>query len=222
MKLSVIIPALNEEANIERCIDSVKKLNPAEILVVDGGSSDRTKEIALSKGVIVIQSEKGRGTQMNRGASHAKGDILLFLHADSVFEDHITKELLDLKDYVAGFFRLRFDDRSLSVRLVEIFANLRSRLLHLPYGDQALFIKKETFQRIGGFRDYPFLEDLDLVLRLRRIGRLKGISKDVIASSRRLKKGYPLSPVLVSLRNVLIAMLFKLGISPDSLLRLYK
>lgn len=222
MKLSVIIPALNEEANIERCIDSVKKLNPAEILVVDGGSSDRTKEIALSKGVMVIQSEKGRGTQMNRGASYAKGDILLFLHADSVFEDHITKELLDLKDYVAGFFRLRFDDRSLSVRLVEIFANLRSRLLHLPYGDQALFIKKETFQRIGGFRDYPFLEDLDLVLRLRRIGRLKGISKDVIVSSRRLKKGYPLSPVLVSLRNVLIAMLFKLGISPDSLLRLYK
>lgn len=222
MKLSVIIPALNEEANIERCIDSVKKLNPAEILVVDGGSSDRTKEIALSKGVMVIQSEKGRGTQMNRGASYAKGDILLFLHADSVFEDHITKELLDLKDYVAGFFRLRFDDRSLSVRLVEIFANLRSRLLHLPYGDQALFIKKETFQRIGGFRDYPFLEDLDLVLRLRRIGRLKGISKDVIASSRRLKKGYLLSPVFVSLRNVLIAMLFKLGISPDSLLRLYK
>lgn len=222
MKLSVIIPALNEEANIERCIDSVKKLNPAEILVVDGGSSDRTKEIALSKGVMVIQSEKGRGTQMNRGASYAKGDILLFLHADSVFEDHITKELLDLKDYVAGFFRLRFDDRSLSVRLVEIFANLRSRLLHLPYGDQALFIKRETFQRIGGFRDYPFLEDLDLVLRLRRIGRLKGISKDVIASSRRLKKGYLLSPVFVSLRNVLIAMLFKLGISPDSLLRLYK
>lgn len=222
MKLSVIIPALNEEANIERCIDSVKKLNPAEILVVDGGSSDRTKEIALSKGVMVIQSEKGRGTQMNRGASYAKGDILLFFHADSVFEDHITKELLDLKDYVAGFFRLRFDDRSLSVRLVEIFANLRSRLLHLPYGDQALFIKRETFQMIGGFRDYPFLEDLDLVLRLRRIGRLKGISKDVIASSRRLKKGYLLSPVFVSLRNVLIAMLFKLGISPDSLLRLYK
>lgn len=222
MELSVIIPALNEEANIERCIDSVKKLNPAEILVVDGGSSDRTKEIALSKGVMVIQSEKGRGTQMNRGASYAKGDILLFLHADSVFKDHVTKKLLDLKDYVAGFFRLRFDDRSISVRLVEIFANLRSRLLHLPYGDQALFIKKETFQKIGGFKDYPFLEDLDLVLRLRRIGRLRYVPEKVIVSSRRLKKGYPFSPILISLRNVLIALLFVLGINPNSLLRLYK
>lgn len=222
MKLSIIIPALNEETNIGRCIDSVKKLNPAEILVVDGGSSDKTREIALSREAMVIQSKKGRGTQMNMGASIAKGDILLFLHADCVFEDPISQRLLDLKDHMAGFFRLRFDDRSLSVRLVEIFANLRSRLLHLPYGDQALFIKKGTFQKIGGFKDYPFLEDLDLVLRLRRIGRLRYVPERVIVSSRRLKKGYPLSPIMVSLRNVLIALLFILGISPDSLLRLYK
>ncbi len=217
----MIIPTLNEEANIGTCIDSVKRLNPFEIIVVDGGSTDQTCEIASRHGAKVIQSSKGRGTQMNRGASLAKGEMLLFLHADSVFDPSISPEVLKLDDYIAGFFTLRFNDKSISIRLVEILANLRAKLFSLPYGDQALFIKKEVFNSIGGFKDYPFLEDLDLVLRLRKLGKLKGLPYKVIVSPRRLKKGYPFSPIIISLRNVLIALLFILGVSPHKLLRLY-
>lgn len=220
--VSVIIPALNEEGYIKRSIESVKKLNPLEVIVVDGGSTDRTREIAEREGAIVIESPRGRGTQMNRGASIARGDVLLFLHADS-----LNLEELDIKNclgnrYAGGFFKLKFNDSSISIRLVEIFANLRSRLFSLPYGDQAIFIKKEVFERIGGFKDYPFLEDLELVRRLRRFGRLKPLPHKVIVSARRLKKGYPLSPVFVSLRNVLIALLFILGVNPYRLMRFYR
>lgn len=222
MEISVIIPTLNEADNISRCIESVKRLNPLEIIVVDGGSTDRTKQIAQRYEAKVIESQKGRGIQMNLGASISKGDVLLFLHADSVFEEDISQDLLNLKDCVAGFFKLRFNDNSISLRLVEIFANLRARWFSLPYGDQALFLRREVFNSIGGFKNYPFLEDLDLVLRLRMAGRLKGLYQKVIVSSRRLKRGYPLSPIVISVRNVLIALLFILGISPYNLLSIYR
>lgn len=220
--ISIIIPTLNEEGYIKASIESAKRLNPLEIIVVDGGSTDKTREIAEREGAIVIESKRGRGIQLNRGASFAKGDILLFLHADSIIQ-----EGLDIKNYLSngyggGFFRLRFDDPSPSTRLVEFFANLRARLFSLPYGDQAIFIKREVFERIGGFKEYPFLEDLDFIKRLKRVCRLRFLPYDVIVSSRRLKKGYPLSPVFVSLRNVLIALLFIAGINPHRLQRLYR
>ena len=232
MKLSVIIPALNEEKNIMACIESAGQLNPLEIIVVDGRSNDRTKEIAQGTGAVVIESPMGRGIQMNAGASFAKGDLLMFLHADSHLslrgkaKTSLVQDLLRITYYdphhVGGFFRLKFDEESISTRLVELFANLRARLFSLPYGDQAIFIRRDVFEAIGGFNDYPFLEDLDMVLRLRKIGRLKRLPFKVVASSRRLKKGYPFSPVVVSLRNALIALLFIAGVSPFSLLRLYK
>lgn len=238
MKVSVIIPALNEEKYIKASIESAKRLMPMDIIVVDGGSTDRTKEIAQENGAIVIQSHKGRGIQMNMGASLAKGDLLLFLHADSVLGSHpnenenpnvVFEEILascflsnDIENYIGGFFKLAFDDKAISTKLVELFANIRARLFSLPYGDQALFIKKEIFNSIGGFKNYMFLEDIDMVLRLRRVGKLKCLSQKVIVSARRLKKGYPLSPIIVSLRNVLIALLFIFGASPHNLLRLYR
>lgn len=220
--LSVIIPALNEEAYIKASIESAKRLNPLEIIVADGGSTDRTREIAERESAIVIESPRGRGIQMNRGASIAKGDILLFLHADSIIADRVDIKDYINNDYAGGFFRLRFDDPSISIRLVESFANLRSMLFSLPYGDQAIFIKKEVFEKIGGFKEYPFLEDMELIGRLRRFGRLKPLPHKVIVSSRRLKKGYFLSPIFVSLRNVLIAFLFILGMSPHKLIRFYR
>lgn len=242
--ISVIIPSFNEERRIRACIESAQRINPLEVIVVDGGSTDRTCEIAQEAGAIVIRSSKGRGIQMNKGASFAKGKILLFLHADTIMPEteiyslchpelgsgsqgmlkqvqHDIMESLTDK-YIGGFFRLKFDDDSLSTRLVEIFANLRARLFSLPYGDQAIFIKRDVFKKIGGFKEYPFLEDIDLVMRARKFGRLKHIPLKVIASSRRIKKGYPFSPIFVSLRNVVIALLFILGVGPSNLAKLYK
>ncbi len=248
--ISVIIPAFNEEKRIRSCIESAKSLNPLEIIVVDGGSTDKTREVAKDAGAIVVQSPKGRGIQMNRGAKIAKGEVLLFLHADTILSEEISslyqheviscfQEVLkrDVKQvqgkvrhdrteiydkYIGGFFRLKFDDDSLSTKLVEFFANLRARLFSLPYGDQAIFVKKDVFEKIGGFKEYPFLEDIDLVLRLRKFGSLKYLPLNVIASSRRLKKDYFLSPIFVSLRNVIIVLLFLLGVKPSKLARLYK
>ncbi|MCX8026519.1 MAG: TIGR04283 family arsenosugar biosynthesis glycosyltransferase [Thermodesulfovibrionales bacterium] len=225
MHISVIIPVFNEQATIVSCIDSVRKLNTSEIIVVDGGSSDKTCELAKSYGAKVIHSQKGRGVQLARGAIEAKGDLLLFVHADARLPEGLTNEDLIkvIKDgYVGGFFNLRFDSNSLSIRLVETFANLRSRLFSLPYGDQAIFVSKRVYEEVGGFKEYPFLEDLDFVIRIKKVGRLKMINKFVTVSSRRLMRWYPLSPIAVSLRNVLIALLFILGFKPEKLVRLYK
>jgi len=242
--ISVIIPSFNEERRIRACIESAQRINPLEVIVVDGGSTDRTCEIAQEAGAIVVRSSKGRGIQMNKGASFAKGKVLLFLHADTIMPEteisslchpelgsgsqgmlkqvqHDIMESLTDK-YIGGFFRLKFDDNSLSTRLVEIFANLRARLFSLPYGDQAIFIKRDVFKKIGGFKEYPFLEDIDLVIRARKSGRLKYIPLHVIASSRRLKKGYFMSPIFVSLKNVVITLLFMFGMSPLRLIRFYR
>ena len=221
--ISVIIPALNEGEHIGDCIESAKKINPLEIIVADGGSSDRTKEIAEDSGAVVIQSRRGRGVQMNAGASIAKGEMVLFLHADTLIPE-IKKSFTSgfLNGCIGGFFKLRFDDNSLSTKLVEMFANVRARLLSLPYGDQAIFIRRDVFEKMGGFREYPFLEDIDMAMRVRKFGRLKYLPFHVVASSRRIKKGYPFSPILISFRNVLIALLFLLGMSPFSLIKLYK
>jgi rSAM/selenodomain-associated transferase 2 len=222
--ISVIIPAFNEETNIKSSIDSAKQLNPLEIIVVDGGSTDRTCELAKNTGAKLIKSAKGRGAQMNAGASLAQGEILLFLHADSRLPliDYENAFGEEMKDYAGGFLKLKFDDTSISTKLVELFANVRSRLFSLPYGDQAIFLKRDVFEKIGGFKEYPFLEDIDMAMRLRKSYRLKYMPYNVTASARRLKKGYPLSPVAVSFKNVFIAILFMLGVSPHKLIHLYR
>jgi len=222
-RISVIIPTFNEEATIKACIESARRLSPFEIVVVDGGSTDRTREIAKETGAIVIRSPKGRGIQMNRGAAIAKGEILLFLHADTLMpKTGISFPSESFNGHIGGFFKLKFDDNSLPTKLVELFANFRARLFSLPYGDQAIFIKKDVFEKVGGFKEYPFLEDIDMAMRIRKFGKLKYIPLGVVASSRRLKKGYLLSPVFVSLRNVAIALLFMLGVGPSNLAKLYK
>jgi rSAM/selenodomain-associated transferase 2 len=222
VRLSVIIPCLNEEKRLLDCIRSAQRLNPFEVIVVDGGSRDRTVELAEREGARVIKTSRGRGIQLQEGASASKGEILLFLHADSVIKEDIDLKAYIRDGFIGGFFKLRFDDPSLSFRLIEFFANMRSRLFKLPYGDQAIFVKKEVFQKIGGFRPYPFLEDIDLVLRLRKMGKLISLDIPVVVSPRRLKRGFPFSPILLSIRNVIIVLLYILGISPFKLIKLYR
>lgn len=221
--LSVIIPTYNEELFIEKCISSVKKVNPLEIILVDGGSNDKTIDIANSLGAKVLLSEKGRGKQLEKGIQSAKGDLVLILHSDTMLSDEISSDDFNLEDdYCGGFFKLKYDSRLLPVKLVEIFANIRSFLHSLPYGDQAIFVKKSIIKKIGGIRDYPFLEDLDLVLRLRKTGRLKGINKNVIVSARKLTRKSFFYPISHSLKNVFIVLLFLIGFSPNKLIKFYK
>lgn len=223
MGISVIIPTFNEEKYIRACIKSAKSIEPLEIIVIDGGSTDKTKEIVEQEGVFFIQSPKGRGIQMNLGASIATGDILLFLHADSIITNKVNiKDYIASTEYIGGFFKLRFNDNSISTRLVEFFANLRAKMFSLPYGDQAIFVKSDIFRKIGGFKEYPFLEDIELVRRLKKTGKLRYIPHEVTVSPRRIQKGYPLSAIMVSMRNVLIVLFFILGVSPSTLLRFYR
>ncbi|MCX7991492.1 MAG: TIGR04283 family arsenosugar biosynthesis glycosyltransferase [Proteobacteria bacterium] len=223
MELSVVIPTYNEASFIEKCIDSLKNIEPQEILVIDGGSLDNTVAIATLKGARVIESERGRGKQIKKGVEEAKGDIILIIHADAYLSNDITKEDFRLYEgFCAGFFRLKYDSNLITIKLVEFFANLRSILHSLPYGDQAIFVKKEALERIGGIKDYPFLEDIDLVLRLREVGRLKAVPKSVLVSSRKLLRGGFLYPIFHSFKNFIIVILFFLGFSPDKLIKFYR
>ncbi len=223
VNISVVIPVYNEEDYIEEVIDSLSNINPFELIVVDGGSIDDTIDIALSKGAKIIITSKGRGRQIREGIKMAKGELIMILHADTCLSPYIKNEdfILD-EQYVAGFFKLKYKGGNLSTKIVELFANIRSRLHLLPYGDQAIFVKKKVLEHIGNVKAYPFLEDVDLVLRLRKAGKIKFIDKPVFVSPRRLLKGGFLYPLFHSFKNFVIVVLFLMGVSPERLIKFYK
>ncbi len=188
--LSVIIPALNEEKDIQECISSARD-NEAEIIVVDGGSKDETWRRAEMAGATVISAHKGRASQQNAGVKRAGGKVLLFLHADTRVPANYVPlifETLLPKGTVAGAFKFKTDGDGVLMRLVELNTNLRARLFQLPYGDQGLFMAKDTFEAAGRFPDTPIAEDLLLVRRLRLIGRIGIATKPAITSARRWHK----------------------------------
>lgn len=187
-RVSVIIPARNEEAYIGETLDHVLPADPWEVIVVDGHSTDRTAEIAEAFGVTVVSSLPGRARQLNAGAAIATGEVLLFLHADTrlppSFHQHIRRVLAQAS-VSAGAFRLRVDAPHRALRVIETLVNWRSRYLQLPYGDQAIFLRAETFRRVGGFANLPIMEDFDLARRLRRLGRIVVAPASIVTSARR-------------------------------------
>ena len=188
-KLSIIIPALNEADTIERTLGRLNGIDQLEVIVADGGSTDTTADLALLTGAKVIQTQPGKAIQMNSGAAAATGDILIFLHADTRLPagfQHQIPAALAQKGTVAGAFRLTIDSPAAGIRFIERMANLRSRLLQLPYGDQALFMKKAVFEAVGGFADLPIMEDFILVRCLRRKGLIVILPAAVTTSPRRL------------------------------------
>jgi len=221
--ISVIIPTLNEEAGIRQCIDSLLSEEcGCEIIIADGGSRDRTSEYAAGyPGVKFVRSPKGRGMQMNTGAAAASGDILLFLHADTVLEKGWSKELpaaLDDNRVAGGAFSFSIRSRSGKYRLVETWVALRCKICSLPYGDQAIFARKSAFDLINGYRNIPLMEDVDFVERLKKLGAMAILNKKAETSERRWsRKGF----IKTTATNQLIMLLYRLGVSPATLARMY-
>lgn len=223
--ISIIIPVLNEAENIRNTLVYLQEEvgdSDREIIVVDGGSKDQTVAIAKSLDVIVIESVKpGRANQMNAGAAIATGDILLFLHADTKlphdYANLIIKTLAKPK-VIAGAFELAIDSQQKSLRLIEAMVKMRSHWFSLPYGDQALFITRSTFEKIGGFPEVAIMEDFVLVKQLKRQGKIAIAPAAVTTSSRRWEK---LGVWQTTMINQLMILGYYLGISPDKLRKFY-
>ena len=219
MKLSVVVPTLNEECGLARALASIP--GGAEIIVADGRSEDRTREIATSQGAQVVEGALGRGAQMNLGAKAATGDTLLFLHADcelSPGANEAIREALSNLDVVGGSFALRVQPATLGLTLVSVGSNLRARFLGLPYGDQALFVRRSEFEKIGGYTEIPIMEDVDFAKRLRARGRMISLDVPVTTTPRHWER---LGPFATTLANWLAVAAFFIGVSPHRLAPVY-
>jgi len=219
--LSVVIPALNEEAAISETIAAVRTADGVgEIIVVDGGSDDRTVEIARDAGATVITAARGRGAQMASGARVATGEALWFVHADTLTPTDGPRRIREaLADpwCVGGHFEIRFDGDSAPAKLLTLLYR-RLGLLGLRYGDSAYFVRRDAYERCGGFCDLPIFEDLDLLRRLRREGRFVRVDATVTTSSRRFAGR---SFTLVFARWVALQVLYWLRAPPRLLHRGY-
>jgi rSAM/selenodomain-associated transferase 2 len=250
MTVSVVIPTLNEEQALPQTLTRTLALDFDEVLVVDGGSTDRTRSIAESFGFCVCESgsrrsylvarrspdasretlhasrlfltaRPGRALQMNVGATAGRGDVLLFLHADTWLPDNAKQaivEALQEPERVGGRFDLRFDrDRPLS-RLIACMINWRSRLSGIATGDQAIFVRRKVFERMGGFAAIPLMEDIDLTRRLNRMGPVACLRTQVVTSFRRWEACGPIRTIFLMW---LLRFLYWIGVSPHRLSRWY-
>ena len=220
--VSVIIPTLDEEAALGATLDALARLRgPVEVIVVDGGSRDRTLTLARSHGARAFLAGRGRGVQMHAGAREAAGDVLWFLHADTLAPADAAERIAEaLSDpaVVGGNFRLRFDGARLAARFLTALQPLFG-LMGLVYGDSGIFVRRREYERIGGFRPFPLFEDLDLVRRLRLRGRVVRVPATLVTSSRRFEGGR--SFTLAFVRWVALQGLYCLGVPPNTLARHY-
>ena len=219
--ISVIIPAFNEAAQIEEAIGHAGS-GDAEIIVVDGGSSDDTARKASLAGARVSKSRKGRALQQNEGAALAAGEVLLFLHADTRLPKSYVSHAFDLfldSRTILGAFRFKMDSAEPRMRIIEFLTNFRSQHLKLPYGDQALFIRSTAFGRAGGFPEVPIAEDLLFVKKLSKMGRVGIAEAEAVTSARRWQR---MGIVRTTVINQLILAGVAMGVSPHTLSRIYR
>jgi rSAM/selenodomain-associated transferase 2 len=223
--LSIIIPTLNAGAVLRGTLSALSPSSCVahEIIVADGGSIDDTATVAIDGEAIFLETMRGRGRQLAAGAAAAAGDWLLFLHADTRpqpgWSQAVAAFIADPANAtVAGYFDLALDDDARAARLLERVVQLRSAIFGLPYGDQGLLIHRTFYERLGGYRMVPLMEDVDLV---RRIGRrnLRSLAATAVTSAEKYRRdGYLLRPLL----NVCMLGLYAAGVSPQRLSRLYR
>lgn len=220
--ISVIIPALNEACHIVATLASLRPGQWIDIIVVDGGSRDDTAALARAHGATVLTSPPGRARQQNLGAAAASGNILFFLHADTLAPPDyasLIRQTLRTPGVAAGAFSLDIAAPQPSLKLISTLANYRSRWLQLPYGDQGLFLSTSLFHAVGGFPDLPIMEDVVLVHRLRRCGRIVTLPQTVRTSARRWQQ---LGALRTTAINQLMLLGYCWGVAPSTLARLYR
>jgi rSAM/selenodomain-associated transferase 2 len=217
--VSVIIPVLADADEVERLVHQIPPASPVEVVVVDGGPDPRVDRLERWPHVRLIRAPRGRGRQMNAGAAAATGEWLLFLHADSRLPPGWTEHLRRAPVHAAGgWFRFALDDPAWQARVIERGVRWRVRLFRLPYGDQGLFVRRQVFAALGGFRELPLLEDVDFVRRLVRAGPVFELPLPLLTSSRRWRRdGW----FRRSARNVAIISCYFAGVSPGRLARWY-
>lgn len=220
-RISVIIPTLNEAHNLPKTLQSVGRASEQlEIIVVDGGSTDGTLDVAKEHGCRAFLGNRGRAHQMNAGAAIATGETLLFLHADTLLPANYAMDVERCVSdgSIAGAFRLSIDGPCFGLRWVEWGANFRSQFFQFPYGDQALFLRAKTFFGMGAYRPILIMDDFDLVDRLRRLGKIQLLKTSVSTSSRRWEKKGIFATTLI---NQMCVLKYRLGFSPDSIAQFY-
>jgi len=224
--ISVIIPVLYEAERINQIIEHIcglKKDISVEIIVSDGDPCGSTIKAVTHEKVIRVLSEQGRGGQMNKGAAAATGDVLLFLHADTLLPAGAFEKIIAVMRtgrYAGGAFDLGIASDRTSYRIIECVASYRSRLTRIPYGDQAIFIRKDVFTGLGGFREFPIMEDVELMRSIKRSGHpISIIATKVKTSPRRWEKE---GIICCTVRNWVLVTLYLLGVRPDTLTRFYR
>ena len=220
--ISIVIPTLNEAENLAATLASTESSVDLEIIVVDGGSSDETLELAKSFGVRLLTTAAGRARQVNAGGLAARGDVLFVLHGDTLLPQGFERYIIDImgkSGVVAGAFTLGIDGSEFGFRIIEMLANFRSRVLQMPYGDQGIFLRREVFRALGGFPDMVLMEDFVLMQRLRKMGRVVIGPVAVKTSARRWRK---LGILKTTLINQAVLLAYFLGSNPERLARWYR
>lgn len=221
MRISIVIPVLNEEKSIAKTLAALTPLKPHELIIVDGGSADTTREICKRLGATVLSAPRGRGRQMNHAARQATGEVLLFLHADTRLPESAFDDMhgaLRNPHCVGGRFDVQLEGSHWMLRMIGALISLRSRISKVATGDQAIFVRREIFDELGGYPDIPLMEDVAFARALKRQGAVACLRSRVVTSARRWEAEGIWRTIF---RMWTLKLFYYLGVSPVRLKRYY-